>query len=390
MEIRYGNDKDKIKAEYIWKECFTDSENEVEFYFNELYKKENFLLMEDRENEIRASLHENPYEMIINNEKFSSFYIIAVAVSPQYRGRGYMGELIRYSLRNAREKELDFVFLSPINTEIYRKYGFGYMSSLERYSISMENISFDRIDREYEIKKVSDKKNLYGDLTKIYKEKMKDSFAYLERNENYYRRALKEMENENGDIYIFYMENKPAGYISMYKREGSIEIRELFGLDKKVIESIYAFIKTYKEYYPEVIIKAPINSNLNFHIHNQKSMEKIEFPFIMGRIVNVENMLKRLHIEDMELKISVIDKIIEENNGIYEISVYGVVSKKDKKKSIESDIEIDIADLNHLIFGYFSIDEMIELERIKINNKEKIEEIKKIFPKRKVYLQEYQ
>lgn len=234
MEIRYGNDKDKIKAEYIWKECFTDSENEVEFYFNELYKKENFLLMEDRENEIRASLHENPYEMIINNEKFSSFYIIAVAVSPQYRGRGYMGELIRYSLRNAREKELDFVFLSPINTEIYRKYGFGYMSSLERYSISMENISFDRIDREYEIKKVSDKKNLYGDLTKIYKEKMKDSFAYLERNENYYRRALKEMENENGDIYIFYMENKPAGYISLYKREGSIEIRELFGLDKKV------------------------------------------------------------------------------------------------------------------------------------------------------------
>ena len=390
MEIRYGNDKDKIKAEYIWKECFTDSENEVEFYFNELYKKENFLLMEDRENEIRASLHENPYEMIMNNEKFSSFYIIAVAVSPQYRGRGYMGELIRYSLRNAREKELDFVFLSPINTEIYRKYGFGYMSSLERYSISMEYISFDRIDREYEIKKVSDKKNLYGDLTKIYKEKMKDSFAYLERNENYYRRALKEMENENGDIYIFYMENKPAGYISLYKREGSIEIRELFGLDKKVIESIYAFIKTYKEYYPEVIIKAPINSNLNFHIHNQKSMEKIEFPFIMGRIVNVENMLKRLHIEDMELKISVIDKIIEENNGIYEISVYGVVSKKDKKKSIESDIEIDIADLNHLIFGYFSINEMIELERIKINNKEKIEEIKKIFPKRKVYLQEYQ
>ena len=195
---------------------------------------------------------------------------------------------------------------------------------------------------------------------------------------------------KNGDIYIFYMENKPAGYISLYKKEGIIEVRELFGLNKKVIESIYAFIKTYKEYYPEVIIKAPINSNMNFYIYNQTSMKKTEFPFIMGRIVNAENMLKRLHIEDMELKISVIDKIIEENNGIYEISVYGVVSKKDKKKSIESDIEIDIADLNHLIFGYFSIDEMIELERIKINNKEKIEEIKKIFPKRKVYLQEYQ
>lgn len=387
MEIRYGNDKDKIKAEYIWKECFTDSENEVRFYFDELYRKENFLLMEDGEKEIRASLHENPYEMIMNNEKLSSFYIIAVAVSPQYRGKGYMGELIRYSLRNAREKGLDFVFLSPINTEIYRRYGFGYMSSLEKYSISMENIPFERIDRAYEIKKVSEEKNLYGDLIEIYKEKMKNSFAYLERDENYYKRALKEMENENGDIYIFYLENKPAGYISLYKREGSIEVRELFGFNKKVIESMFAFIKTHKEYYLELIIKAPVNSNMNFYIHDQTSMEKIEFPFIMGRIVNVENMLKRLHIEDIELKISVTDKVIEENNGVYEISVYGAVSKKDR---IESDIEIDITDLNHLIFGYFSIDEMIELERVKINNREKIEEIKKIFPKQKVYIQEYQ
>ena len=387
MEIRYGNDKDKIKAEYIWKECFTDSENEVRFYFDELYRKENFLLMEDGEKEIRASLHENPYEMIMNNEKLSSFYIIAVAVSPQYRGKGYMGELIRYSLRNAREKGLDFVFLSPINTEIYRRYGFGYMSSLEKYSISMENIPFERIDRAYEIKKVSEEKNLYGDLIEIYKEKMKNSFAYLERDENYYKRALKEMENENGDIYIFYLENKAAGYISLYKREGSIEVRELFGFNKKVIESMFAFIKTHKEYYPELIIKAPVNSNMNFYIHDQTSMEKIEFPFIMGRIVNVENMLKRLHIEDIELKISVTDKVIEENNGVYEISVYGAVSKKDR---IESDIEIDISDLNHLIFGYFSIDEMIELERVKINNREKIEEIKKIFPKQKVYIQEYQ
>lgn len=110
MEIRYGNDKDKAKAEYIWKECFTDSENEVDFYFNELYRKENFLLMEDGEREIRASLHENPYEIIVNDEVIPSFYIVAVAVSPQYRGRGYMGELIRYSLKNARKKRVGLYF----------------------------------------------------------------------------------------------------------------------------------------------------------------------------------------------------------------------------------------------------------------------------------------
>ncbi|BBA51797.1 hypothetical protein FV113G1_21470 [Fusobacterium varium] len=387
MEIRYGNDTDKIKAEYIWKECFTDSENEVDFYFNELYKKENFLLLEDDEKNIRASLYENPYEMVINGEKVSSFYIVAVAVSPQYRGRGYMGELIRYSLRNAKRKGLDFIFLSPINTEIYKKYGFGYMSSLEKYNIAMKDIPFERIDKIYEIKKVFDEKNIDKNLLKIYDKKMKDNFAYVKRDESYYKRFVKEMKNENGEVYIFYNGTEPAGYISFYKRDENIEIREVFGLDKKVIESMYAFIKTYKEYYPELTIKAPIHSNMNFYIYNQISMKKNEFPFMMGRIVNAENMLKRLHIKDINLKISVVDKIIEENNGIYEIAVDGSITKK---IAIENDMEIDISDLNQLIFGYFSLEEMLELERIKINNAEKIEKIKKVFLKKKVYIQEYQ
>lgn len=387
MKIRYGNDKDKIKAEYIWKECFTDSENEVNFYFNELYKKENFLLLEDDEKKIRASLHENPYKIIMNGKSFPSFYIVGVAVSPQYRGRGYMDELIKYSLKNAEERGLDFIFLSPINTEIYIKYGFGYMSRLEKYRISMKDIPFERINREYEIKKVSDKKNMYENLVEIYDRKMKNNFVYLKRDENYYKRILKELKNENGEIYIFYSGNEPAGYVLFYKREGSIEIREFFGLDKKVIETIYSFIKTYKEYYSELIIKAPVYSNMNFYINNQVSMKKNESPFIMGRIINVENMLKRLHIKGVEVKISVIDKIIKENNGIYEIAVNGNISKKNQ---IENDLEIDISDLNQLIFGYFSLEEMLELEKIKINTLEKIEEIKKIFPKQKVYIQEYQ
>ena len=79
------------------------------------------------------------------------------------------------------EKGLNFVFLSPINTEIYRRYGFGYMSSLEKYSISMENIPFERIDRIYEIKKASEEKNLYGDLIEIYKEKWRIACIFRER-----------------------------------------------------------------------------------------------------------------------------------------------------------------------------------------------------------------
>ncbi|MCD7979931.1 MAG: sterol carrier protein domain-containing protein, partial [Fusobacterium sp.] len=96
---------------------------------------------------------------------------------------------------------------------------------------------------------------------------------------------------------------------------------------------------------------------------------------------------KRLHLKGSNLKISVIDKIIEENNGVFEIDINGNVSKKDK---IENDMEIDVSELNQLLFGYFSMKEMIELERVKINNTEKVSELEKLFAKKKVYIQEYQ
>ena len=53
-------------------------------------------------------------------------------------------------------------------------------------------------------------------------------------------------------------------------------------------------------------------------------------------------------------------------------------------------MEIDVSELNQLLFGYFSMKEMIELERVKINNTEKVSELEKLFAKKKVYIQEYQ
>ena len=64
------------------------------FYFDNLYDRHKYLLLEEND-EIKASLHENPYRLNFNGTVFESIYIVGVAVSPEYRGKGYMNELIR-------------------------------------------------------------------------------------------------------------------------------------------------------------------------------------------------------------------------------------------------------------------------------------------------------
>ena len=225
--IRYGID-DIERAKDIWRENFTDSEEEIDFYFKTIYRDKNFLMLEE-DGEIKASLHENPYDICFNRNILPSFYIVGVAVSPEYRGKGYMKKLLNHSLKNALSNNRDIVFLSPINTEIYSNFGFGYISGLEHYELKLEDIPFNSINRDIEIKKASE--NDFSNMIDLYNKKMENNNIYLKRDHSYLTRIKGEIENENGKIYVFYREKRIVGYLMGYFREEEIFAREFFYYD---------------------------------------------------------------------------------------------------------------------------------------------------------------
>lgn len=387
--IRYGMDKDFEKAKKIWQECFLDSEDEVKFYFDNLYDRHKYLLLEEND-KIKASLHENPYRLNFNGTVFESIYIVGVAVSPEYRGKGYMNELIRESLIENRKREVPFVFLSPINPEIYRKYGFEYVTRLSKYSMRTETLPYNKIERAYDIKRVelNSEDELYEDLVEIYNNQMSEISLYVERDEKYYRDWVREIRSDGGDIFSIYLDEEIRGYIAFYRRE-KIEIREIFAKDRRALENLLALVKTFKEYYPELEIKNIDGKYLEYCFVNQKSFEKREFPFIMGRILNPMEVFKMMNIYDIDIKILVTDSIIVENNGVYRFTQEGELTYNEAG---DWDIKIDIGDLSSLIFGQLSIDELVFLEKLEVKNEEVIKRIREkgIFTLKRNYIQDYQ
>lgn len=387
--IRYGIDRDFEKAKKIWSECFKDSPEEVEFYFENLYDKHKYLVLEE-EDEIKASLHENPYKLNINGSVFDSQYIVGVAVSPEYRGRGYMNELLKESLISSRDRDIPFVFLSPINPEIYRKYGFEYVTKLNKIFLDMRDIPYNKIERAYDIKRVGigSDAEIYEDLVEIYNSKMEENFLYIERDIKYFRDWVREIESDGGEVYSLYLADDIRGYVAFYKSE-LITVREIFTKDRRGLENLLAFLKTFKEYYPKLEIKNPMESNLENIFTNQKTIEKKEFPFIMGRITNPLEILKMLNIYDVDMKILITDSIISENNGVYRFTQEGDLTFESVG---DWDIKIDIGDFSSLVFGMLSLDELIFLEKVEIKNKEIIKEVKRkgIFNLKRNYIQDYQ
>lgn len=390
MKVRYAKKNEKEIAIKFWKDSFKDNEEQIKFYFDNIYKAKNYLVLEDN-SKIISSLHENDYIFNFNNESIKSKYIVGVSSDITKRNKGYMSKLLISMLENSKKKSMPFVFLTPINPKIYRKFGFEYFSNIEYYNFSIEeltNFKFPNNNHLY-IEINEENKNLYlNDLIKIYNSNMKDNFCYLERDNFYFDKILKEASSDEMKTFILYKNKKASAYIIFGLYEDNIEIRECMALDSISYKEILALIYGYRDYYKNISLASPNNSNIEFLFENQLNIEKSVKPFMMLRILNPLVIFKTLKLENSNIKIYIEDKILKENTGLYSLKKENIFYDIPKEKATY-DLKIDIADLVFLITGYFSIDELIKLGKIDIKNRSIIKKLNKIFSKKNSYLYEF-
>ena len=390
MKVRYAKKNEKEIAIKFWKDSFKDSEEQIKFYFDNIYNEKNYLVLEDN-SKIVSSLHENDYIFNFNNESIKSKYIVGVSSDIAMRNKGYMSKLLISMLENSKKKDMPFVFLTPINPKIYRKFGFEYFSNIEYYNFSVEELAnFKFPNDEYSYIEINEKnKNLYlNDLIKIYSSNMKDKFSYLERNDFYFDKILKEAISDEMKIFILYKDKKACSYIIFGLYEDNIEIRECMALDSISYKEILALIYGYRDYYKNVNLASPNNSNIEFLFENQLNIEKIIKPFMMMRILNPLAIFKNLKLENHNIKIYIEDKMLKENTGLYSLNNEISFSNINEEKA-SYDLKIDITDLVFLITEYFSIDDLVKLGKIDIKNKNIIKKLNKIFSKKNSYLYEF-
>ena len=390
MKVRYAKKTEKEIAIKFWKDSFKDSEEQIKFYFDNVYNVKNYLVLEDN-SKIVSSLHENDYIFNFNNKSVNSKYIVGVSTDITMRNKDYMSKLLVSMLENSKKKGMPFVFLTPINPKIYRKFSFEYFSNIEYYNFSIkELVNFKLPKEDYSYIEINEEnKNLYlNDLIKIYNFNMKDNFCYLERDNFYFDKILKEANSDEMKTFILYKNKVASAYIIFSLYEEKIEIRECLALNSISYKEILALIYGYRDYYKNINLASPNNSNIEFLFDNQLNIEKIVKPFMMMRILNPLSIFKNLKLKNSNIKIYIEDKILKENTGLYslnnEISFSNILEEK-----TTYDLKIDMGDLVFLITGYFSIDELIKLGKIDIKNKNVIKNLNKIFSKKNSYLYEF-
>lgn len=124
--IRLSSENDINGIVCLWEESFGDSEKDIFFFLNTHYKPHNTIVCE-LDDEIVSVLFLLDGEMHIDGVDYPSYYLYAACTSLKYRGKGYMGDLLRFAQSISAERNRFFIALKPAEESLYNYYAkFGY------------------------------------------------------------------------------------------------------------------------------------------------------------------------------------------------------------------------------------------------------------------------
>jgi predicted acetyltransferase len=119
--IRLAEEKDIPELKTLWRDVFQEEEAYLDAFFEKLFKGENALLYEE-DGRIAAALHMVPYSMIVDEVEHPLLYLYAIGTLPEYRGKGYAGEITREALRVAEDRGYSAAFLVPAEESLFLWY----------------------------------------------------------------------------------------------------------------------------------------------------------------------------------------------------------------------------------------------------------------------------
>ena len=339
------------RARKLYEEIFDeDSPAFVDYYFRVKAAENEIFVVENEKQEILATLHLNPYEMMFCGEKVKTNYIVAVATRADCRHQGMMRSLLQASLQEMYRREETFTWLMPAAEAIYRPFGFRFIYEKNKMTVTADVLRRAETDENWQIH--SDQE-VSGDI--FCEEAKKEDLAelacfaeiqlsklaevYTVHDIAYFEQRMQEVGCEGGSLILIRKEKEICGYFLALKKDREAwEIVVEDAVQKKAFPAVLHWFGASEEKctftaFPQIWEQYAQSENV---------------PAIMGRIVHLERFVCCLKIKkEQEWKIRLTDSLIPENNGYFIIKT-GIeggslirvenLSEKEKKMFCSMDI----------------------------------------------------
>lgn len=126
----------KQRVYEMWEDNFHDPISYADFYFSEVYGKNEVLLNQETQADddiVKGMLHLNPYTLHVKGQPTEAKYIVGVATDEEYRRQGVMRELLVKTFQELRGRGEMFTYLMPADENYYLPFDFRFgMAQVEQ------------------------------------------------------------------------------------------------------------------------------------------------------------------------------------------------------------------------------------------------------------------
>ena len=147
MKIRKLDQSEHGKTRSLWEQVFSEDSQEFVDYYYYIKTKDNTIYVIEEDDEIRAMLQLNLYQVKLQESVVPSDYIVGVATQAEYRGRGYMRNLLIHALQDQYSQKMPFTFLMPASESIYTPFDFVWISPFTELPMRVTHLDADGQNR---------------------------------------------------------------------------------------------------------------------------------------------------------------------------------------------------------------------------------------------------
>lgn len=337
------NRKEEIKR--IWTECFNDSKEFVEMFFNRVYRESDALTLE-KGGKIVSNLLLQPYSMLFQGAEVTTGYIYGAATRRAARGNGYMSELMVTALNTALERGYMTCSLIPAHDWLYFYYDRFDFSTVYYYD-PQRFTSLHAFTSTGQYTQVEDPY-----LPEVYEAfhsfEMQRKCTVLHSQRDFLN-ILDDLSHDNGSfVALKDNDNNVVAIGCAAPADGRLLVKELLGRDEDARNAVLAVLRNE---YPDMPVSVYTPADSNGRKPYSRGMARIvNAPLCLGVIAAAHPKLK--------LKIKVTDNLLPYNSHTYIIKEGLCTIDDDYSGRLDFDIDADT--LNKVVFSSAKIGDILD------------------------------
>lgn len=300
----------------LWKICFADSDSFCDWLFVDRFYPEYAVVLEEN-GLIISAMQAVPYTVMVRKTPVKAVILCGVCTHPDHRKQGYMQQLFTFAMQNLYKNEFAIAVHTPAVLESY--FSFGHFPVAD--ALYLKNTGDPPMNLHETANFKAEILSLSGEtisqLHAVYESEMSHRYSgIVARTKDEFARKWRDYQSDEGRCFALFDDNNLIAYTFFYEVDD--DDKKLFAVECVAKENHYPDLIAYLLAFAKertCSLKLPPDLQLeNFphHIELERKQKGV------AGCVNIASLLQSLKL-DCDISLEILDDIIPENNGIFDM-----------------------------------------------------------------------